>query len=121
MNEGFTVADALALRNSGNENCNGFGNDGWWIILLILFAAGGWGRGGLGFGGGAEGITPCCTPATAQGVSDAFNFNQLDNGLRGIQNGLCDGFYAQNSAISNGFHGVDNAICNRARSTYLEL
>lgn len=129
MNEGISVADALALRNTGYDNNNGFGNDGWWIILLILFAAGGWGRGFGGFGGN-EGYNACCTPATAQGVSDAFNFNQLDNGLRGIQNGLCDGFYAQNNAINNvlsaiqncccqtqlgmtqGFHGVDNAICN---------
>lgn len=134
MNEGISVADALALRNTGYDNCNnnGFGNDGWWIILLILFAAGGWGRGGFGgFGGnGGEGYSPCCVPATTQGVADAFNFNQLDNGLRGIQNGLCDGFYAQNNAINNvlsaiqncccqtqlgmtqGFHGVDNAICS---------
>lgn len=135
MNEGISVADALALRNTGydNGNNNGFGNDGWWIILLILFAAGGWGRGGFGgFGGGngGEGFSPCCAPATAQGVADAFNFNQIDNGLRGIQNGLCDGFYAQNNAINSvlsaiqncccqtqlgmtqGFHGVDSAICN---------
>ena len=114
MNEGISVADALALRNTGYDNCNnGFGNDGWWIILLILFAAGGWGRGGLGFGGGgAEAYSPCCTPATAQGVSDAFNFNQLDNGLRAIQNGLCDGFYALNNTVTSGFHGVDSAICN---------
>ena len=133
MNEGISVADALALRNTGYDNGNnGFGNDGWWIILLILFAAGGWGRGGFGgFGGnGGEGFSPCCAPATAQGVADAFNFNQIDNGLRGIQNGLCDGFYAQNNAINSvlsaiqncccqtqlgmtqGFHGVDSAICN---------
>jgi hypothetical protein len=134
MNEGISVADALALRNTGSDNCNnGWGGDGWWIIIFIILAMGGWGRGGFGggFGGGNEGgYSPCCVPATAQGVSDAFNFNQLDNGLRGIQNGLCDGFYAQNNAINGvlsaiqncccqtqlgmtqGFHGVDSAICN---------
>ena len=132
MNEGISVADALALRNTGNgdNSNNGWGGDGWWIIIFIILAMGGWGRGGFGgFGGGNDGYSPCCVPATAQGVSDAFNFNQLDNGLRGIQNGLCDGFYAQNNAINNvlaaiqncccqtqlgmtqGFHGVDNAIC----------
>lgn len=133
MNEGISVADALALRNTGSDNGNnGWGGDGWWIIIFIILAMGGWGRGGFGgFGGGNEGgYSPCCVPATAQGVSDAFNFNQLDNGLRGIQNGLCDGFYAQNNAINGvlsaiqncccqtqlgmtqGFHGVDSAICN---------
>lgn len=132
MNEGISVADALALRNTGNgdNSNNGWGRDGWWIIVFIILAMSGWGRGGFGgFGGGNDGYNPCCVPATAQGVSDAFNFNQLDNGLRGIQNGLCDGFYAQNNAINSvlaaiqncccqtqlgmtqGFHGVDNAIC----------
>ncbi len=137
MNEGISVADALALRNTGSDGGNGgngWGGDGWWIIIFIILAMGGWGRGfggGFGGGGGNEGgFSPCCVPATAQGVSDAFNFNQIDNGLRGIQNGLCDGFYAQNNAINGvlaaiqncccqtqlgmtqGFHGVDNALCN---------
>lgn len=132
MNEGISVADALALRNTGSDNGNnGWGGDGWWIIVFIILAMGGWGRGGFGgFGGNEGGYSSCCAPATAQGVSDAFNFNQLDNGLRGIQNGLCDGFYAQNNAINGvlsaiqncccqtqlgmtqGFHGVDSAICN---------
>jgi hypothetical protein len=33
-------------------------------------------------------------------MTDAFNFNQLDNGLRGIQNGICDGFYTTAANIS---------------------
>lgn len=98
-NEGISVGDALALR--GYDNNNGFGDgNSWWIILLVLlFANGGWGN---GFGNN----NPCCTPATAQGVSDAFNFNQLDNGLRGIQSSLSDNFCSTQAAISNGFAGV---------------
>lgn len=128
-NEGISVADALALRNSGDGD--GFGGNGaWWIILLALLF--GWGRGGFGgYGGGGEGgYSPCCAPATAQGLSDAFNFNQLDNSLRGLEQGLCNGFYtvAQNNnavlaALQNcccqtqtgmlqGFHGVENSLCN---------
>ena len=115
--EGLSVADALALRNSGNDN-DGFGDgNAWWIIILILlFAANGrgfgfdnGGNGGYGFGG----WNPCCTPATLQGMTDAFNFNQLDNSLRGITNGICDGFYATSghingvtSTLQNGFGQV---------------
>ena len=115
--EGLSVADALALRNSGNGN-DGFGDgNAWWIIILILlFAANGrgfgfdnGGNGGYGFGG----WNPCCTPATLQGMTDAFNFNQLDNSLRGITNGICDGFYATSghingvtSTLQNGFGQV---------------
>ena len=108
-NEGISVADALALRNSGYEN-DGFGggNGAWWVIILILFfAMNGWGRNGFG-GNGNDGYNPCCAPATSQGLTDAFNFNQLDNGIRSISNGLCDGFYA----TANNINGVQSAIQN---------
>lgn len=112
-NEGISVADALALRNGGSNYNDGFGgaNGAWWVIILILFfAMGGWNR---GFGNnGNEGCNPCCTPATQQSVTDAFNFNQLDNSIRGIANGLCDGFYAMNNSMLQGFNGVDKSICN---------
>lgn len=128
-NDGISVADALALRNSGYNygGMDGFGGNGaWWIIILILLFAGGWNRNG--FGGGNSGFDPCCAPATQQGMADAFNFNQLDNGIRSIQNGLCDGFYSMQNSINgvqsalqdcccqtqigmlNGFNGVQSAI-----------
>lgn len=83
---------------------------------------------GGGLFGGNSGYNNCCTPATQQSLTDAFNFNQLDNGIRGVQNGLCDGFYSTSLGISNlgnaisqtananaianlqGFNGVQNTI-----------
>ena len=65
-NEGLTVSDALALGNGGGFGGFG-GNDSWWIVLLILLFAGGWNN---GFGFGGNNSSPCCTPATAQGISD---------------------------------------------------
>ena len=121
-NEGISVADALALTN-GRGNYSGgdgmFGSNGaWWVIILILFfAVGGWGRGGLGgFGGqdGGSGFTAfngCCAPATAQGVTSAFNFNQLDNGIRGLERGLCDGFYSTNNSINSVLSAIQNCCC----------
>lgn len=114
--EGISVADALALRNAGGSD-NGFGGDnGWWIILLILLVgAGGWGRGFGGFGGGAggyDGYNACCVPATAQGMTDAFNFNQLSNAVRGIENGLCDGFYATAQGINGVMSAIQNCCCD---------
>lgn len=41
-----------------------------------------------------------------------MNFGQLENGVRGIQQGLCDGFYAQNTNLLNGFAGVQNSLTN---------
>lgn len=118
--EGISVADAIALGRNGygnNEGGDGMwgGNGAWWVIILILFfAVGGWGRGFGNNGGGNgdnSGYNACCTPATAQGVTDAFNFNQLDNGIRGIQNGLCDGFYATNNAINGVLSALQNCCC----------
>lgn len=41
-----------------------------------------------------------------------MNFQGVENGIRGIQQGLCDGFYAQNTNILNGFAGVQNSLTN---------
>jgi len=119
MNEGISVADALALRNTGSDNNNGWGGDnGWWIVLLILLFAGGWNRNG--FGGNGDGANyyanACCTPATMQGMTDAFNFNQLDNGLRGIQNGICDGFYTTSANIASLQAALQNCCCQTQQS-----
>jgi hypothetical protein len=122
-NDGLSPADVAVLsgNNGGNGN-GGFGNgDGaWWIIIFLIFATMGWGRNGFGGGNGGNdgfngfggwGFSPCCAPATQQGVSDEFNFNQLDNGIRGVQNGLCDGFYAINSSISGLGASLLNCCC----------
>lgn len=106
-NDSLSPADIAVLsgNNGGNGNggYGGFGeNSAWWVIIFLIFAFMNWNR---GFGNnngndGYNGYNACCTPATQQGMTDAFNFNQLDNGIRGIQNGLCDGFYAINSSIA---------------------
>ena len=110
-NEGISVADALALRNGVGDGDGWGGNGAWWIIILILFFMfGGWNR------NKEENTNPCCVPATAQGVNDAFNFNQLDNGIRGLANGLCDGFYAQNNAIKDLGFAMQNCCCETKQS-----
>lgn len=37
--------------------------------------------------------------------------NGLENGVRGVQQGLCDGFYAMNTSMLNGFSGIQNTLC----------
>ncbi len=107
----MTPADIAAVTNNGN-NCNDGWGGGWssWIILFLIFGMFGWGGFG-GFGGGWGGNNAGAQGALTRGeLCQDMNFSQLENGVRGIQQGLCDGFYAQNTAIMNGFHGVDNAI-----------
>lgn len=138
---GLSVADALALGSRNNDNTSNSdawgNNSSWWIIVIILFFAfGGWSRGGYGNGDGGNGGTNtvviptggngglfgsngynwCCTPATQQGMTDAFNFNQLDNGIRAAQNGLCDGFYTTSLNISNLGNTVQQGLCASDRA-----
>ena len=94
-NNGYTLSDIAAV--SGNRSGGtGWGDgDGWWIILLFLFAlGGGWGNGGFGYGNGG-GYT------TREEIAYGFDMNGIENGIRGIQQGLCDGFYEMNTAFGN--------------------
>ncbi len=43
----------MPVAPAGNGFGNGFGGDGWWVILF-LFALMGWGGNGNGFGGNNE-------------------------------------------------------------------
>ena len=103
-NGGYNLSDiaAVAGRNNGDGM---FGENGWWIILLFLFA--GWGRGFGGFGG--EGVgAPCATQADVRAAVDQQTLlSKLDQQTYG----LADSTYALNNAITTGFHGVDNAVC----------
>lgn len=107
--KGYNLSDIAAVTGrNGNGGDGMFGDNGWWIILLFLFA--GWGRGGYGnggFGGGGYEV-PCATQADVRAAVDQQTLiSKLDNQTYG----LADSTYALNSAIMNGFHGVDNAVC----------
>lgn len=112
QNEGYSLADIAAATGNQRDGM-GWGADGGWFIWIILIFAifGGWGN-GFGFGGnGGNGAL------TRGELCQDMNFQSLENAVRGVQSGLCDGFYAQNTALMNGFHGVDNAICNLGYQT----
>lgn len=101
-NGGYSLSDIAAVSGNNGRNGAGFGEDAWWIIILLLC---GWGNGGFGFGGGrGEGTT-------REEISYGFDMNGLENGIRGIQQGLCDGFYAVNTGLLTGFNGVQSALC----------
>ena len=121
------------VTTSGNCNNGGmFGNNGDWIWAFLLFALlGNNGWGGVGYGGGRGGVGENYVLAT--------DFATIERKLDGVNNGLCDGFYAQNTnmlngfasvqqtlcqgfnglntAIMQGFHGVDNAVCTLGYNT----
>lgn len=107
----------LVANIDGNGNSNNWGDNGaWWIIIFVLFFAfGGWNNNG--WGGGNNGGGYVATAATQADIQRGFDNQSVISKLDGITNGLCDGFYAQNTSLMNGFHGVDNAICNLGYQT----
>lgn len=98
-NAGYSLSDLAAVTRDGDGTFGG--NNAWWIIVLFLI----WGWGGNGGWNRNNGAT------TREEVAYGFDMNNLENGIRGISNGLCDGFYAVNTGMLNGFAGVQSALC----------
>lgn len=103
----------------GNGGMGGYGSD-WWLIIIILFAMGGWGNGGFGgFGGGQLGYDFPWLMNGQQGinnnVSDGFRDQMLNSSINGIQNSVTSGFGDVQTALCGGFAGV-NASINGAQN-----
>ena len=92
-NGGYNLSDIAAVTR-GNEDGFFGGNSGWWIILLFLF---GFGGGGFGWGNGAG------NENVRDAVAYGFDINNLENGVRGLEHGICDGFYDMNTSLLTGF------------------
>lgn len=120
---------AVAPVNSGSDN-GGWGGDGGWWVLIILFALfGGWGNGGLGGGGATQGAI------TRSDLCSEFSFNDLQNGVRNINDSVNVGFSNLNStichqqydtamlingvtgAVNNGFSALNSTICQQQYDT----
>lgn len=102
MDNNYSLADIAAATGDNNRN-DGFLEGNGIIILILFFLIFGFGGNGFGNGNGA---------LTRGELCQDMNFNQLENGVRGIQQGLCDGFYAQNTTMLQGFNSIGQAIAN---------
>jgi hypothetical protein len=109
MGHEYSLAD-IAAANGGMNN-EMWNNPFIYLVWLAVL-----GRGGLfgGFGGGAD---PAVQGAlTRSDLFEGFNNQDVNAQLRGITNGLCDGFYAVNSSLKDGFYGIKDAICGTNRN-----
>ena len=110
--KGYNLSDIAAVTRGG-ENSGMWGGDGaWWIILLFLFAGGGWCNGGWGGGGNA---------GTSREISYGFDMNNLENGIRGLEHGLCDGFYEINTGLLTGFGNTNMAAMQNTNAITSQL
>ena len=112
-------------------NMGGFG--GWgsdiWVILIVLFAFGGWGNGfGGGFGGGFNNALGYDFPWLLNGqyginANTNAGFNQaattsalgdlstaVTSGFGNVQNSLCSGFAGVNATVNNAQNALSQQL-----------
>lgn len=99
----------IAGQNSNNRNDGMWGGDGGWWAWILLFAIFGWGNGGFGgWGGGNSALQGALTRSD---LCAEFNANDLQNAVRGVQQGICDSTFALNNTVVNGFGNVARDMC----------
>ena len=98
MNEGLSAGDILALTRDQDGMGNAWNNP---LISLVWLALLG-GTGGLP---GRRHDSTLQSSLTRSDLFEGFNNQDINSQLRGITNGLCDGFYAVNNGLKDGFYG----------------
>lgn len=98
--DGMSPADVAAVTRNNGYYGDGYGMGGGWFWVIILFALFG---GGFGYGRNGNGLTQI-------ELQQGFDTQSILRKLDGIQNGLCDGFYAQNTTMLQGFNNLGAAV-----------
>ncbi len=89
----------------------GFGGDGaWWLLVLLFAMNGGWGN-GMGYGGG--GAMPIYAMNTNNDVQRGFDQSAIMSGINGITSDICNGFAGVTNAVNSGFASAE--IANNSR------
>ena len=110
-NNDFAMGYAMG-QDCNNGSGDGFGFGGGWggLIGLLIVASlfgGGWGFGG-GFGGwgmgGMGGGMMLNGMATRADINEGFALQNITGGIRGIEQGLCNGFHDQTVTAMQGFN-----------------
>ena len=110
-----TETNGTPVIMSGGDGC-GFGGNGSWVWAFLIFALLGFGGGGMW---GNRGMMS--NVATSGDIQRGFDTNEITRKLDGINYGLCDGFYAQNTNILNGFSNMNQNINNEGRAIQTQL
>lgn len=113
--EGLSAGDILALTKDNDNGMSGAWNNPF-IYLVWLALLGG--DGGL-FGRRNDAAVQGAL--TRSDLFEGFNNQDINSQLRGITNGVCDGFYAINSGMKDGFYGNQAAVKDGFYSTQSAL
>ena len=107
----YSLSDIAAATGSNNRANDMWGGDGfsliWLVLIFAIFGWGGFGGWGGGFGGNGANGAGFQGWATRSDINEGFALNDIQNGIRGIQQGICDSTYALNNTMQSGFNGVN--------------
>lgn len=120
MDNDFATGYALGADSGNNNNGGGWGGNGFgdWLVVLLLFVlmGGGWGGGfGGANGSGLQGM------ATRADINEGFALDNINGGIRSIQQGICDSTYALNNAINGGFNSTQMSMMQGFNSLQQQL
>jgi hypothetical protein len=101
MSHDLTPADVMAMNGNENQMWN---NPFIYLVWLAVL-----GNGGL-FGNRGANDAAVQGAITRSDLFEGFNNQDVNGQLRGITNGLCDGFYAINNSLKDGFYGTQANI-----------
>ena len=95
MSSELSASDVALLSGQNSRNGDGLfgGNGAYWIIILFLFVFCGWGGNGWSGNRGGQGTA-------MDGYVLTSDFANIERKIDGVNNGLCDGFYAQAQLIN---------------------
>ena len=106
MNEGLTAGDILALTKD-NDNAGWMNNPFIYLVWLALLGNGGF------FGGRGSELQGTITRSD---LFEGFNNQDVNGQLRGITNGIADGFYATRQGISDLGYAMKDCCCGINRN-----
>ena len=102
----------MSLANNGD-----FGGNGTWIFFLFFLLA--WG--GNGLWGNNRGINEYATAASQQEILFGQQFNNLDNKIDRVANGIADATFSLNNSIKDGNYNVSGTIVGEGRALQMQL
>ena len=105
-----SLADIAAVTGNSRNNDGMWGGDGWWAIIIFAMIFGWGGFGGNGWGGNGGGMGSTAAAYTDSAIQRGFDTQSIIGKLDGINNGLCDGFYAMNNGMLTGFNGINTNV-----------
>lgn len=113
-NNGYSLSDISAVTNG----MNGFGGGNSLVTLLLLFAL----ISGGGFGWGNRGdYGQFATAASQQEILFGQQFQNLDNKLDRLGNGIADATFAINNSIKDGNTMVAGRVVDEGRAMQSQL